>query len=246
MVTPAGETVWGALVNQAFTIDDSVLEGLSTMLVIAQHPGDETLGCGGLLARGAERGLRPRVAFLADGEGSCPRAPERLARQRRSEAIRALETLGVPKSDVLFLDWPGHRPRPSGLAAYQETLKALEDWCSAFTPWSIWTPWRGETNVARIAAAELGADLRGRLARNVAVMEYLVWGWTDPDLVQRHGAKNVWGLACADLIERRRRSLQAHATQLGPMTDDQPRPALPPEIAALVGRPFEIFLERRL
>lgn len=37
------------------------------MLVLAPHPDDETLGCGGLLARAADQGLRPRVAFLTNG-----------------------------------------------------------------------------------------------------------------------------------------------------------------------------------
>ncbi|WP_158285862.1 MULTISPECIES: PIG-L deacetylase family protein [unclassified Caulobacter] len=250
MVTPAGETAWDALVNQAYTIDESVLEGLSAMLVIAPHPDDETLGCGGLLSRAADHGLRPRVAFLTNGEGSHPRSPswspERLAEQRRAEAIQALDVLGVPRSDILFLDWPDGCPRPRGLAAYQQTLETLEDWCGAFTPWSVWTPWRGEAHGDHLAAAMLGADLAGMLARDVALMEYLVWGWTDPDLLQRHGARNVWGLACADLIERRQRALAAHATQLGMITDDRTGFVLPPEIAALVERPFEIFLERRL
>lgn len=246
MVTPAGETAWAALVNQAYAIDDGVLEGLSPVLVIASHPIDEILGCGGLLARAAGHGLRPRVAFVTAGGGvQLCSLSEYLGDQRRSEAIQALNGLGVPSSDILFLDGPDG-PRPGELSVYEQTLETLKDWCGAFTPWSVWAPWRGEARVDRAAAATLGADLSRLLARDVALMEYLVEGWTDPDLVQRHGAKNVWGLPCADLIEPRRRALEAHATQLGMTTDDRTGFGLAPEIAALVERPFEIFLERRL
>ena len=39
-------------------------------LVIAAHPDDETLGCGGFIARLTSQGERVRVVFIAEGE-SC-------------------------------------------------------------------------------------------------------------------------------------------------------------------------------
>mgnify|MGYP001141634875 CR=1 FL=1 len=39
------------------------------ILVIASHPDDEVLGCGGLLARLTAAGTSVRVVFLSDGSG---------------------------------------------------------------------------------------------------------------------------------------------------------------------------------
>lgn len=84
-------------------------------LVLAPHYDDETLGCGGLVARLAADGCRVRVLFLTDGGAMAPTvdgtgdAPptkaERQAygRRRLQEAGRALEELGVDWADRLGL-----------------------------------------------------------------------------------------------------------------------------------------------
>ena len=41
-----------------------------TVLVVAAHPDDEVLGCGGTLARHTEEGDTGHVLILADGESS--------------------------------------------------------------------------------------------------------------------------------------------------------------------------------
>jgi N-acetylglucosamine malate deacetylase 1 len=38
-----------------------------SVLVLAAHPDDEVLGCGGALAKWVDAGARVHVAFLADG-----------------------------------------------------------------------------------------------------------------------------------------------------------------------------------
>lgn len=250
MVKALGEPAWAALVNQAFTLDEQVLEGLSPLLILAPHPDDETLGCGGLIATASRLGLRPRVAYLTDGEhshtGSPTWPPQRIAERRRQEAIDALAVLGVPQDDVLFLGWPDGAPRPRGLDAYETSLKSLQAWADGFSAWSIWAPWRAEQHCDHVAANVLAADLAANTNREVVSMEYLVWGWADPDLAHRHGAEGVWGLMCVDEIERRRRALACHQTQMLPIIDDATEAFLiPPDLAALTDRPVEIFLERR-
>lgn len=250
MVTPIGEPAWAALVNQAFTLDAQVLEGLSPLLILAPHPDDETLGCGGLIATAARLGLRPRVAYLTDGEGSHEGSPtwppERIARTRRQEALDALAVLGVPDDDVLFMGWPDSAPRPPGLDAYETTLRSLQTWSASFEPWSLWAPWRREQHCDHVAAANLAADFRARQDRSLVLMDYLVWGWSDPDLAHSHDAEGIWGLMCVDEIERRRKALACHRTQMTSLIDDAAKAfRIPPQLAALTDRPVEIFLERK-
>jgi LmbE family N-acetylglucosaminyl deacetylase len=68
--------------------------------VIAPHPDDETLGCGGLLALAAAAGRPTVVVLLTDGAASHPRSELPIASLRLSEIRRALSVLGH-ESDVL-------------------------------------------------------------------------------------------------------------------------------------------------
>ncbi len=77
------------------------------VLVIAPHPDDETLGCGGTLIRHVQRGDRVSAMFLTSGELGLKQMPHEEAwRVRESEAQDAAQVLGL--ADVHFLrcsDW---------------------------------------------------------------------------------------------------------------------------------------------
>ena len=77
------------------------------ILVIAAHPDDEVLGCGGLIARERKRDVAVRVVFMAEGvtarfDPEEFNLPEVVAasRQRNDNAIVALGKLGVQSSEV--------------------------------------------------------------------------------------------------------------------------------------------------
>lgn len=66
------------------------------VLVLAPHPDDETLGCGGALLLHARRGDPVRVAFATDGERGGPSSARKgLAARRRREAREAARVLGI-------------------------------------------------------------------------------------------------------------------------------------------------------
>lgn len=67
------------------------------VLAVAPHPDDETLGCGGALARHARCGDEVLVAFATDGRrsGALGLSPDEMARRRRGEAEDACRALGA-------------------------------------------------------------------------------------------------------------------------------------------------------
>ncbi len=77
------------------------------VLVIAPHPDDECLGCGGTICRHADRGDRVEAAFLTSGELGLKQLPREEAwKIREGEARRAAKILGI--SALHFLrcsDW---------------------------------------------------------------------------------------------------------------------------------------------
>ncbi len=92
----------------------------TTLLVVAPHPDDETLCCGGLMQRVLRAGGRVSVVWLTSGDAGrrdqqlldrlLLRAPAARARQlgerRMAEARAATAVLGVPADAQLFLGYP--------------------------------------------------------------------------------------------------------------------------------------------
>jgi len=74
---------------------------MRNILVVAPHPDDEVLGCGGTIARFATAGERVHVAIATQGR---PLFPAKQVKQVRSEARKASRILGVDK--LHFLDLP--------------------------------------------------------------------------------------------------------------------------------------------
>ena len=101
--------------SKVFNTSSLVWEpGAESVMVLAPHMDDETIGCGGTLARHVRAGASVKVVFLTDGRhggGSQLRALRGNARHagemelvatRKAEARQALGILGV--QGMLFLD----------------------------------------------------------------------------------------------------------------------------------------------
>jgi N-acetylglucosamine malate deacetylase 1 len=72
------------------------------LLVIAPHPDDESIGCGGTILLHRQRGDPVSVVFLTSGErGIVGAAPEVAMRVRESEAAAAAEVLGIEQLEFL-------------------------------------------------------------------------------------------------------------------------------------------------
>ena len=78
-----------------------------TILVVLAHPDDESIACGGTLARLADAGARVILLCATRGERGGPTGPVRddtLAQARVSELVRAASTLGL--AEVILMDHP--------------------------------------------------------------------------------------------------------------------------------------------
>jgi LmbE family N-acetylglucosaminyl deacetylase len=116
---------------------------MSSILVIAAHPDDEVLGCGGFIANRVKSGADVVVAFMSDGVTS---RQSNLGVQeiesRRNAAVSAAEVLGV--SDVSFADFPDNRLDASPLL---EIIKKIEVVVERVAPQTVLTHFGGDLNI---------------------------------------------------------------------------------------------------
>ena len=96
------------------------------LLVLAPHPDDEVIGCGGLLCHHADEGRPVRVIIATDGSAAESDLPN-LAAVRENESRAGLLHLGV--DDVIFLRHPDR-----GLQASGKLQEDLRDAISSFRP----------------------------------------------------------------------------------------------------------------
>ncbi len=92
---------------------------IQRLLIVAPHCDDETLSSGGLIQEVLTRGGQVRVVLVTNGDGSFtgtmvefrklyPNVRDYLQSGflRQQESLNALQSLGVPSEDVIFLSYP--------------------------------------------------------------------------------------------------------------------------------------------
>jgi LmbE family N-acetylglucosaminyl deacetylase len=220
--------------------------GTGTCLIVAPHPDDESLGCGGLIAACIGAGRPPLVAVLTDGAGSHPNSrtfpPDRLRAVRAQEVQAAVGHLGLTSDRVVFLNQPDTvAPHcGSGFDDAAATLTALvrrEQGCSA-----ILAPWRHDPHSDHEAASLLANTVASSACiRHVA---YPVWGWTRPlDTPVPTTVVQGFRLDISAFLPAKRAAIQAHRSQYGDLiTDDPTGFKLPSQLLKVFDTSFETFL----
>ena len=108
-------------------------------LIIAAHPDDELLGCGGTIAKLAKAGTAFKVVFIGEGSTARFNDPKDVnaisaIKVRNDNAVRALASLGV--TDIDFGNAPCGRFDQFSLL---EINKQIEDSIRAFEPDLVFT-----------------------------------------------------------------------------------------------------------
>jgi LmbE family N-acetylglucosaminyl deacetylase len=117
----------------------------NNILVLAAHPDDEVLGCGGTIAKYASQGDFVHVAFISDGVFSRQGDENALAKElesRRSAAHSALSILGV--TSISFGEFPDNR---LDTVATIEVAQMIEALITEYQPKVVFTHHYGDVNV---------------------------------------------------------------------------------------------------
>lgn len=117
-----------------------------TVLVVAAHPDDEVLGCGGIMARHAAAGDRVAVIFLTDGVGARGDSGGEL---RQASACTAAKLIGA--EPPTFHAFPDNRMDGVDLL---DIVQAIEAQISRLAPSIVYTHHAGDLNIDHRRAHE--------------------------------------------------------------------------------------------
>jgi len=115
---------------------------MKTVLVVAAHPDDEALGCGGTIIRHVERGDKVYAVFIADGVSSRSGISPEVLTLRNDAAEKARKLLGISKT--FFLGLPDNRL--DGISIL-DVIQRLESIIKVVMPNIIYTHHHGDLNI---------------------------------------------------------------------------------------------------
>ncbi len=198
-----------------------------SLLVVAPHPDDETIGCGGAIALAVRSGMRVSVVLVTDGAASHPGSatwtPERIAERRRVETVRALQVLGVDTAPE-FLGLPDAHTGTLSAARTVAARKQLAGWIAQHQPDVVLTTWRREPHGDHRFSYALTRDAMQEAETGALPVEYLVWTNLagTPDDHPRPDETLSFRLDVQEVRVVKRRALAAHRSQLGRLIRDDP------------------------
>ncbi len=113
---------WGCRPRHTFDASSKaevIVQRDDRLLILAPHPDDEVLGCGGIIQKAVAMGVPLRIVFFTYGDNNqwsfllyrghpviLPGAIRQMGLVRHDEALAAAALLGVPKDRLTFLGYP--------------------------------------------------------------------------------------------------------------------------------------------
>lgn len=194
-------------------------------MMFAPHPDDESLATGVLLQRAVNAGAEVRVVYATDGERNC--WPQRLLEgkvwlgdmdrrrwgaRRRTEALAALQVLGIEPAQVDFLSLPDQGLTDMLLEGQDEIVLRIAETIRVWEPTHLLLPAAADTHPDHSALSvllDIALQNYPPVSQRVVRLHYLV-----------HGRSEAFGRGAFELAgsalekEAKCRAIRCHFTQI--------------------------------
>ena len=179
------------------------------ILVLAAHPDDDVIGCGGTVIQHIDAGDEVRITYTSSGEaGNWDTEPTILGPKREQEAARAADILGIGKTSLIFLRHPDKSIAKEASDIIPKVAQIITD----FQPGRVYLPHANDGHPDHEAVHDIGMKaLRtvrnvGSLANSATVLGYEIWKpITAPDVYQNIPAAT---------LDRKITAMRTHLSQL--------------------------------
>ena len=190
-----------------------------SVLVVAAHPDDEVLGCGGTIARHADAGDQVQVLIVAEGATSRQQQRNRIqAGEELSALAQAAQTAGsiLGAAGVELLDLPDNRLDSLDRL---DLIKRLEERIDRHQPQVVYVHHAGDVNVdhRRLHEAVVTAcrPMPGHPVRRLLSFEVASSSeWQPPGSAPAFQPN--WFVDISDQWQRKREALLAYSSEMRP------------------------------
>lgn len=210
------------------------------VIVFAPHPDDETLGCGGTIARKITEGFDLYIVFVTDGRNSHKRtlginnnpSPEELISIRKREAVDAARILGLSERKIIFLSFEDGKLDRNLSRAKKEIRNILK----RIQPEEIFVPYAHENHKDhRITNFLVSACIR-ELGIKCTIYEYLIQS------NRKTAFSDFFSCDISDTLRTKEEAIRAYKSQVELFFPSQKRPVLLPEFLQSCQKPEELFI----
>lgn len=192
----------------------------ASAMVFSPHQDDETLGCGGMIARKREQEIKVTVTFLTDGRGSHgtdPNIQNQIIQIRKQESLKALGILGVSPSDIHFLDKEDGSLPDLNPEDKQQTISQISQLLKHYQPGEVYVPHRKDCHRDHEATYYLVKEAIAQSGIKVQLLQYPIWVfWRAPlfILLKLKDIRSAYRLSITTVQEKKKRAIAAYTSQM--------------------------------
>ena len=205
------------------------------ILIFAPHPDDETLGCGGTIAKKLSEGYEIVVVILTDGRHAFSKVlginsnptPEELKQIRKEEAIKALKVLGVPETNIIFLDF-----EDGSLEKHEDDVKKrILEIMKIYQPTEVYFPYSKDQNPDHKATNRIIKECIKITKPSPKSLQY--------SIMQRHARigplldrlinlfkRCIIEVDISEYVHLKKKAIEQYESQISIISKDQTRPIL--------------------
>ncbi len=235
---------------QAIEVSLADLYHVRSCVVLAPHPDDESLGCGGLIAMLRNKGVDVTVIVTTDGSQSHPNSkmfpPDKVALIRREEVLAACTILDVERDKIVFLDGIDASLPSKGMYGFDPLVKQLSAILEKQEPQLILVPYELDPHCDHRATWQI---LNGALKnfRSTKVWEYPIWLYelAEQEDIPNLNSGELKKLNIENFLDAKIEAIASHVSQTTKMIDDDPTGfILSDDVIAHFTTNYEYFIER--
>ncbi len=198
---------------------------LGHTIVIAPHPDDESLGCGGTIALLKKAGKSVKIIFVSDGSLSHPNSikyPAPLLIQlREKEALEAARILGVAPKDCYFMRLKDGAVPNVANEGFEVAAGSLLKILKPLQVQAILLPWKNDPHPDHQACWEIVNQVMVQMESRIILYHYLIWFWErGVDDIEILNGVDWFKVDISSVMDLKMKAINAHQSQVTTMIDD--------------------------